>query len=92
MVLAASALSLKSSAAVVVSDVSRSGAKLQGRDLPDVGTDVLLTVGDAEVFGKIVWLRRDECGIAFDTVLTPQLARQLKRNGRWAKVMGIPTV
>jgi hypothetical protein len=89
VVLAGSALTLGASRAVVVTDVSPSGAKLLGRKLPQAGTDVLLAVGSVELFGEIVWLGRDECGISFEAPLGAELTDHLKREGRWAKVMGI---
>lgn len=89
VVLAASALSLECSRAVIVTDVSPSGAKLQGRKLPPVGTDVLLAVGRLELFGQIIWVRRDECGIGFETPIDAEVAANLKREGGWAKVMGV---
>lgn len=91
VVLAGSALTLGASRAVVVTDVSSAGAKLLGRKLPAAGTDVLLAVGKVELFGEIVWLGHDECGIAFETPLDADVADHLKREGRWAKVMGIAT-
>jgi hypothetical protein len=92
VVLAGSALTLGASRAVVVTDVSPSGAKLLGRKLPQAGTDVLLTVGSVELFGEIVWLGHDECGISFEAPLGAKLTDHLKREGRWAKVMGIAAV
>jgi hypothetical protein len=89
VVLAASALSLEASRSVVVTDVSPRGAKLQGRDLPAAGTPVLLSAGDSELFGEVVWSGRDECGIGFDPPLEPDVTDQLKRDGCWARVMGI---
>lgn len=89
VVLAGSALTLGASRAVVVTDVSPSGAKLLGRKLPQVGTDVLLMVGSVELFGEIAWLGHDECGISFESPLGAELTDHLKRDGRWAKVMGI---
>ena len=89
VVLAASALTLGASRAVVVTDVSPTGAKLLGRRLPSEGADVLLSVGTVELFGKIAWLRHDECGIAFEKRLDGDVTDHLKREGRWAKVMGI---
>lgn len=90
VVLAGSALTLGASRAVVVTDVSPTGAKLLGRVLPPQGSDVLLTVGTAELFGEIVWVARDECGIAFESPLDRKVTEHLKRDGRWATVMGIP--
>jgi len=74
---------------VVVTDVSTKGAKLLGRELPRESADVLVSVGNVEVFAKVAWSAGDECGIAFETPLTPELTEHLKREGRWAKVMGV---
>lgn len=92
VVLAGSALTPGRSCAVVVTDVSPTGAKLLGRKLPDRGTDVLLSVGNVELFGEIVWLGRDECGIMFEHALDADTTAHLKRDGRWAKVMGVAAV
>jgi hypothetical protein len=89
VVLAGSAMTLGSSRAVIVTDVSPTGAKLVGRYLPKKGSNALISVGKVELFATVVWTAHDECGIAFESELTPDLADHLKREGRWAKVMGI---
>jgi hypothetical protein len=89
VVLAGSALTLEQSRPVVVTDVSAKGAKLIGRQLPAKGTHVLLTFGNVELFASVVWCSRDECGIAFEEALTSEQSDELKREGRWAKVMGL---
>jgi hypothetical protein len=53
---------------------------------------VLLSVGNVELFGEIVWLGRDECGIMFEHALDADTTAHLKRDGRWAKVMGVAAV
>lgn len=90
VMLAASALSLESSAAVVVTDVSGKGAKLLGKELPSRGANVLISVGDVEFFAKVAWTARDECGVTFETPLDSRLISRIKRDGRWTKVMGVP--
>lgn len=89
VVLAGSALTLDLSRPVVVTDVSPKGAKLIGRELPSKSTNVLLTVGNAELFATVVWSARDECGIIFEEPLTDEQSEHLKRDGQWAKVMGV---
>jgi hypothetical protein len=89
VLLAGSARTVASSRSVVVTDVSTKGAKLLGRELPRESADVLVSVGNVEVFAKVAWSAGDECGIAFETPLTPELTEHLKREGRWAKVMGV---
>ena len=91
VVLAASAMSLESSAAVVVTDVSSKGAKLLGKELPSRGASVLISVGDVEFFARVAWASRDECGVTFEAPLDKELVDQIKRDGRWSKVMGVPS-
>ncbi len=89
VVLAASALTLSSSRPVIVTEVSPTGAKLVGRHLPKKGTSALIAVGQVELFADIIWSANDECGIAFESPLSADVTDHLKREGRWAKVMGI---
>lgn len=91
VVLAASALSIESSSAVVVTDVSSKGAKLLGRDLPQRAANVLISVGEVELFATVAWSGLNECGVTFDRPLDSQLIKQIKRDGHWTKVMGVPT-
>jgi hypothetical protein len=91
VVLAASALSLESSRAVVVTDVSGTGAKLIGRELPPQSTSVLISVGDVELFATVIWAGRGECGVTFDTPLDEGLVKRIKSEARWSKVMGVPS-
>jgi hypothetical protein len=89
VVLAASAQSLSSSRPVLVSDVSPLGAKLRGRALQELDPNVLVSVGDVDLFATIAWLNRDECGVKWDERLTAELMTRIKCHGQWANVMGI---
>lgn len=89
VVLAASAQTLKASRPVVVADVSATGAKLQGRELNSLDPDVLLSVGGADLFANVAWSNRAECGVRFDEPLSQEMVDFIKREGRWAKVMGV---
>jgi len=89
VVLAASAMSIESSAAVVVTDVSSKGAKLLGKDLPSRGANVLVTVGEVELFAKVAWCGHNECGVTFETPLAAAQVKQIKHEGHWQKVMGV---
>ncbi len=55
---------------VKIRDISLSGAMLQGRFLPRVGSDVMLTRGSFEIFATVAWRRDDMCGVAFDSPLS----------------------
>jgi hypothetical protein len=91
VLLAGSARTVSSSRSVVVTDVSPTGAKLLGRELPRKSANVLVSVGNVDLFATVAWSGGDSCGIAFESPLTPQLTEHLKREGRWAKVMGVST-
>ena len=89
VVLAASAQGMRASRSVVMADVSTRGAKLQGRALTSLDEDVLISVGDVDLFAKVAWAHSDECGIVFEEPLTGELVEHIKREGGWAKVMGL---
>ena len=88
VVLAASALAVAGSRSVLVADLSSVGAKLQGRDLPIPGSEVLVAVGTQESFGTIVWGKEDACGISFDHPLGNDKLDRFKQEGSWASVTG----
>ena len=89
VVLAASAQGMRGSRSVVVADVSKTGAKLQGRALTSLDPDVLISVGDVDLFARVAWAHCDECGVIFEEPLSSGMIDHIKREGRWAKVMGI---
>ena len=89
VILAGSARSLKSSRPVVVVDVSATGAKLQGRDFASLDREVLISVGGMDLFAQVAWTTLRECGVTFEELLTDEAIEHIKRDGRWAHVMGI---
>lgn len=88
VVLVASAQAIDSSRSVVIADLSNGGAKLQGRNLPSTGRELLITTGSLAVFAVVAWCKTDECGIRFDPPLNQSQLRQLEHEGQWATVMG----
>jgi hypothetical protein len=55
-------------------DVSRSGARMAGDDLPAVGQDVVLRCGKVDTLGTVVWNGDGQCGIHFDEpISSPEL-------------------
>ena len=47
-------------------EVSLAGARIKGPNLPGVGRDVILTCGQFDAFGTIVWASSNRRGILFD--------------------------
>jgi hypothetical protein len=52
--------------AVRVLDISRTGARVEGDQLPAVGKNVILRCGDIDTFGTIAWSATGRSGIQFD--------------------------
>lgn len=67
--LPASMFSLEHSRVVIIENISSSGARLTGSDLPQVEEDVWIRVGPIDAFGSVVWRSAVGCGITFDRPL-----------------------
>ena len=89
VVLAASARGFNRSLSVCVPDLSEAGARIQARDLPELGERLLINFGQTGLFGTIAWRCRDECGIVFDQRLDERGLEQLRQEADWASVMGL---
>jgi hypothetical protein len=86
--LAASALAVTRSRSVLISDLSATGARLRGADLPQPGDDVLMVAGSTDRMGRVVWRSLDRCGIRFDQPLPGESIALMKQEARWAAVTG----
>ena len=78
LLLPASAEALSGHRSVKLLDVSRSGARLEGRDLPVVGKDVILRCGGVDTFGTIAWAADEQCGMQFDEPIGVQELVELR--------------
>ena len=58
----------RSHAAVLV-DLSCTGARLSGEDLPETGEELMLAVGNLRAFATVIWTGAGECGVHFDVPL-----------------------
>jgi hypothetical protein len=50
----------------VLVDISRTGARLSGDDLPELGEEFILTIEGIRAFGSVVWSAAGQCGVVFD--------------------------
>jgi len=89
VVLAASALGLTCTTSVVVPDLSSTGARLQGRNLPPPGERLLINFGESSLLARVAWSGADECGIVFDGPLTDQDVKDLQCEADWGRAMGL---
>lgn len=54
-------------------EVSRSGAKVAGENMPEAGTPVTLIVPEFSTTGKIIWSNAKYAGLRFDEIITVSL-------------------
>ena len=86
--LAGSAFGVGRSRSIIVSDVSSGGARLDARDLPAPGHDVLVIVGPFDSMAKVVWRADDRCGVQFDDNVTDETLGRMKNEAKWMSVAG----
>ena len=63
---------------VVIEDVSATGAKLTGTDLPANGTEIMLKTRKGSFYASVVWAQKDWCGIQFEQALTDSELEDLR--------------
>ena len=72
----------------VVADLSSTGVRLKGDELPQCDEDVMLSIEGMPSYGFVVWSRSGFCGIQFDA---PLMAGQIKAlQHRVMKARGLP--
>lgn len=67
----------KSHSAQVV-DVSSSGVRLRGDELPKMGEDLVMSIEDVRAFGTVAWSDHGECGVELDPPLSADDEQALK--------------
>ena len=77
----------RSHSAVVV-NVSTSGARLRGSELPKMGEDLVVSIETVQAFGTVIWCDQGEAGIEFDPPLDLDEEALLRR--RMALLQGLP--
>jgi hypothetical protein len=80
--LAAAMHSVGTSQPVSLLDVSRTGARMSFNLKLYVGQEVWLKVPPTDIFGTIVWIKDDQCGIAFDHPFSEAEAARLQAKGQ----------
>ena len=84
----ASFFTLSRTGKAVVVDVSRTGARLQGRDLPAEGEELIVSLDGVRTYGMVAWAEGDVCGIAFSEPLPPGSLQALRLSV--SKARGLP--
>jgi hypothetical protein len=78
LAIAMSLYSIAQSRVVSMVDVSQSGARIAGHNLPQAGKDVLLKIDDVELFGTIVRVSESEAAMKFDRPIGPGELERLR--------------
>jgi len=63
----------------VLVDISQTGARLSGDDLPQLGEDFILTVEGVRAVGSVVWAVDGQCGVVFDGPLPATDVESVRR-------------
>ena len=69
---------MKGAHSSVLIDVSATGARLRGHDLPQCHEDPLVTVEGISAFGTVAWADGNERGVAFDAPLSARYEQFLR--------------
>jgi hypothetical protein len=80
--MSASMFSLEHSRVVIVEDISTTGAKLTGEDLPRLGEDVWIKAGPVDAFGTVAWADDLVCGVTFEQPLDRMEEEFIKSEAR----------
>lgn len=79
---------LVESRSAILADVSSTGARFRGTDLPPMGEDLVVNIDRVEAFGTVAWSDSGECGIVFDPPLDRESEEYLRRLAAAAR--GLP--
>ena len=89
LLLAASVEALSGRNSVNLLDVSRTGARLEGVELPAVGKDIVLRCGEIDTFGTVVWSSGGQCGLQFDEPISGSELIELRNAAMAAEQSGL---
>jgi len=67
-------------------NLSATGAKLRGAEMPEVGKTALFRLDPFQALCKVVWVRDELCGIRFEELLSPRLLAHFRKAGDTAQL------
>ena len=82
ILLPAAMMSLSSSRTVYLLNVSRTGAQLEISEPLLVGQEVWLKIPPTDIFGTVVWVEEEHCGIVFDAPLADDDVALVQARGK----------
>lgn len=73
----------------ILTDLSRTGARLRGETLPGLGKQLIFQAAKVRVAGEVAWVSGDERGVEFDT---PIAADEVNHIRTLANLGGAPAI
>lgn len=70
-------------------NVSRSGARLSAPELPAEDEELMFRANRVQAFGKVIWKRGTECGLAFETPLNSGDVDALREDANLPSSIGL---
>jgi hypothetical protein len=80
---------LRHSRSVTLFDVSKTGAQMNMPVPLACGLELMLRIGTSDIFGTVVRVEDETCGIAFEEPLDDALVEQLQAKGKVMMVSGL---
>lgn len=82
VLLSAAMLSVGASRMATIRDVSQTGLKLEVNAPLRVGQEMWLRFHPFDMFGRVVWIDGNQCGVELDEPLTDKQAAELQAKGK----------
>ena len=73
---------LAESKAVLVREISCTGARLEGDNLPAIDTEFILALGEMRAFAWVKWTQDHTCGVEFDLPFAERDLLKLQQQGQ----------
>jgi hypothetical protein len=70
-------------------DISCTGIRVRGRELPAEGEDLQIKIESVRAFGTVMWVDGQQCGVAFECPLMPFEVDSLRRQASLPSFAGL---
>ena len=67
-------------------NLSATGAKLRGSDVPEIGKTALFRLEPFQALCRVVWVSDELCGVRFEELLPPRLLAHFRKVGNTTQV------
>jgi hypothetical protein len=73
----------------ILLNISRAGACLKAPVLPAEGEELRFRAASVQAYGRIVWSRGEQCGVAFEPPMAPNDVEHLRVEGNLPSLCGL---